>query len=132
MLWAQAGASFAVWVAFGVFQARRTQGMRGKLAQMSRRARVSLGPLLMLAGAVVLLGGVFLLGAFHGLQNGQLALWAWLAITILGLIFVQAQSLAALMIASVAIGDEPAGSAGASDGRITDRKSDEVHNPARP
>jgi hypothetical protein len=99
---------------------------------MSRSKRTVLGPVLMIVGAIFLLGGVALTASIHGLSGGSLTPIGWLIITAVGFLFVHAQMIASLMMVSVAAQNEPAGSPQASDGRITNGKSNEPKTTARP
>ena len=131
VLWGQVGVSFLAWVGYGVVLARRAGLMRERMAGWSRKSRTVLGPVFMVLGAVALFGSLALLAAFHGLTAGGMAFWAWALITSTGLVFVHAQSFAAVMMVSLAMEDEPTGGVRASEGRITDRNSDEAKTPSR-
>ena len=132
MLGVQALVSFIAWLVVGYLLARRAPEQRAWLGKMNRRARVALGPVLMLAGAAIMLAAVWLAAFEHGLTVGGLAAWAWLALTLAGVIFIAAQSIAALMMVSLAVQNEPRPRGHASEGRITERKSDEVTTPTAP
>ncbi len=119
MLIGQVALSFAIWILFGWMQSRRTAKWRTVLGSMSRKTRTALGPLLMLAGAVALLGGGMIVFAIHGLSHDSLTLGGWLTVTLVGLIFVGCQMVAALLMFSLAT--EAAGSQQPSDQRINDR-----------
>ncbi|MEA2552991.1 MAG: hypothetical protein QOJ65_1167 [Fimbriimonadaceae bacterium] len=130
VLWAQAFASFAVWVAYGFIQARRARLLRTKFSAMPRRTRTLLGPILLLGGAATLLVGVGLAGLYGGIAGGQLVPWAWLTVTLAGLAFVHAQTMASLVMISLASETESPGIHGTSNARINDRNPDEAQTPA--
>ena len=132
VLWIQGLASFCLWLAAGYVQARRAPAERVRLAGLGRSARVALGPVLMVVGAAFMLGALWFTALDHGLTTNGLAVWAWILITGAGTTFILAQSMAALMMISLASETEPAGGRQASEGRITDRNSDEVTNPSSP
>jgi len=121
LIW-QVAASFAVWLVFGYFQARKAPELRRRMATVPRRRRVTLGPIMMIVGAVILLAGLGLVAAIHGIQNGSLTPIAWIVATLAGGMFVQTQITSAVMMLSVATENEPGRIPGASDGRINDRK----------
>ncbi len=105
--------------------------MRAGMVARTRRSRAVLGPVFMVLGAGTLFGSLSLVSAFRGLSPNGLALWAWALVTVAGVVFVHAQSLAAVMMVSLAIETEPTGGGGASEGRITERNSDEAKTPSR-
>jgi len=115
----QVAVSFAIWILFGWMQSRRTARWRAVLGQIDRRLRTALGPLLMLAGAIALLGGGFVVFAIHGLTRDSLTLGGWIAVTLVGLVFVGCQMVAALLMFSLAT--EATGTQQPSDQRINDR-----------
>lgn len=119
MLIVQVAISFAIWILFGWMQSRRTAKWRSILGSMSRKTRTVLGPILMLLGASALLGGGFLTLSIHGLNHDSLTLAGWLCVTVVGLLFVGCQMVAALLMFSLAT--EAAGSQQPSDQRINDR-----------
>lgn len=132
VLFAQAGASFALWILFGWLQARRAAKWRSSLSRLSRTVRIALGPLLMVLGAGVLFGGVALIAGIHGLAEGALTPLGWVILTVVGMAFVGAQIISALMMVSLAAENVPPRIPQASDGRINDRNSHESKTSARP
>ena len=127
----QASISFAVWILYGILLARRASRPEAKLKKLSRHSRAVLGPLLMMGGGAVLLGAIALVATLHGIGGNSLTIWAWLVITAGGLAFIHMQSRAALLMVSLAIESEPTGGGQASEGRITDRNSDEAKTTSR-
>jgi hypothetical protein len=132
VLFAQLAVSFVLWILFGWMQARRAARWRTVLNPLSRPLRTALGPILMLCGAAVLLAAVWLMAGIHGLVNGSLTMPGWFIVTVLGLVFIGAQMISALMMVSLAAENEPAGIPQASDGRIKDRNSHESKTSAHP
>lgn len=132
MFWTQALISFAVWIAYGVVMSRLYAKRRPKVVNGSRRKRTLLGPVLMLVGAVMLLSGIFALYETHGIGPNGMTSWAWIWLTTFGLLFVQIQVLASLVMVSLATETEPPGTGHTSDGRIKSNNSDEAQTAARP
>lgn len=106
MTWAWAGLSFAVWIVLGLLARRRSADLRRWLATSSRRTRGMLGSVGLLAGLAVLIGGAALVASAGGIQNGALLPWAWLAMTILGAVFIACQVLGAAALFSLALDRE--------------------------
>lgn len=90
MLWMQAGASFIVWVAVGLWGARRFADL------IPNRSRW-LGTVLMVLGAVVMLAALYGMSRGKPLVSGELVPWAWATVTFAGTIFVTLQALGCLL-----------------------------------
>jgi hypothetical protein len=118
VLIAQVLVSFVIWILFGWFQARQGVKWRSILAQMSRRKRTVLGPILLVVGAAGLLGGIKGMAAVNGLADGSLTPSGWAIVTVVGIVFVGAQVAAGLMMVSLATQSEPDGTPQTSDRRI--------------
>jgi hypothetical protein len=114
MTWAWAALSFAIWIALGWAASRRSADLRRWMASASRRQRALLGSVGLLVGLFVLVGGAALIASANGLQNGVLAPWAWIAMTILGAIFIAFQVLGAAALFSLALDRETPSQGGAS------------------
>jgi hypothetical protein len=123
MLVAQVGASFAIWILSGWLLARRAARRRPALSKYSRKGRVALGPALLIWAVAALPVGAGLVGKVQGINDGVLTFWGWLIVAITGLFFVLAQTLAALVMVSIATENESPGSLEPSDGRINDRNT---------
>jgi hypothetical protein len=109
VLVAQCVVSFAIWIAFGVARWIKREGMRAKIDAMPRTRRVLGGAAMMILGAAWLLGGMLAIQSLNGIQQGALALWAWLAVTLVGLGFVWAQTEAVAMMVSVVLENDTNG-----------------------
>lgn len=131
MLIIQVGICFIFWIGLVFGVSMNASKLRPRLERIPRGFRVAAGPLLMILGAVALLGGVSVIAAFHGLQAGGLKPWAWILVALIGVLFVGLQAISSLIMVSIAAQNEPEGSGQASDGRITDRNSHESKTSAR-
>lgn len=120
MLAFQVVVSFAFWILFGWFLAKKASGLRARVLRLGRPFRTALGPLLLIIGAGVLLGGMKLVAAIHGLEQGSFTVAGWVLATLVGVLFVGAQGLGALMVISLAIESEPTRIVQASDRRINE------------
>lgn len=97
--------AFAIWIAYGVIQAKRWPVLRERMLAVPAARRKLLAPILMFSGAAGMLVGMSLIAQMGGIEVGQLKPWAWGAVTLLGLAFVHAQTMATLMIVSL-IGEQ--------------------------
>jgi hypothetical protein len=101
VFWAQALTSFGLWVAYGVFQARRAARVREWARAVSPALRGFWAAGLFLGGAALMLMGLLGIAAGKGISPSGLQAWAWLALSGVGLAFVHAQTLAmALLVVS--------------------------------
>ena len=101
MFWAQALVSFGLWVAYGVVQARRASRIRQWARQVSPALRGLWAAGLFLGGAGIMLGALFSLAARNGITPQGIAIWGWAVLSLAGLAFVHAQTLAmALLVVS--------------------------------
>jgi hypothetical protein len=101
MLWAQAGASFVLWIGYGVWLSRRTVSARQKLCHMCAVRRKVYGPLLFIVGAALLMIGLGTVLSNNGLTPTGMPAWAWLTVSLSGLAFVHAQVMATAIILSL-------------------------------
>ena len=102
VLIAQCVASFLVWVCFGVIRRHGSEATREKIAGIPRARRAVFGAAMLVYGAVCLLGGLCIVEALGGLGPSRLKIWAWIAVTAIGLEFVRAQMVgAAAMLACI-------------------------------
>lgn len=85
MLWTQVGVSFAVWIAVGIWA--------GKWARSGRCQPDSVfaGSVLMVLGAVLMLGSMKLVSMGQAIVEHSLVSWAWVATTVAGSVFVGMQ-----------------------------------------
>jgi hypothetical protein len=72
------------------------------MAAIGHRNRVLLGSVGLLAGLAVLAGGLFAVYRFGGITESGLEPWGWVAVALVGLVFVHLQVLgAAAMVSQV-------------------------------
>lgn len=96
MLWAQAGASCVVWVVAGLLLARSAAARW--MPVLGRGALGALGPGSLLAGLVVLVGGLAAAWATGGVRDGVLLPLPWLLATVTGVAFTACQTFGALCL----------------------------------
>ncbi len=85
-MWMQASLSFAIWVAYGIWLARRTAARRDVYSCLCPVRRKVYGPLLMVVGTGLLFGGFAWAVAAEALGPGGFAPTAWLGLTAVGLV----------------------------------------------
>lgn len=95
MMWLQAAVSFAIWVGWGFWFRPRSQALRSRVALQPRSVVVALVSGGFLLSGAVLLGALYGIAALGGLQDGALAPWAWVCVTLVGWLFVAMQTVAA-------------------------------------
>lgn len=101
MFWAQALLSFGLWVVYGVVQARRAARIRAWAKGVSPTLRGLWAAGLFLGGAGLMLGALLSMAARNGISPQGIAPWAWILLSLAGVAFVHAQTLAmALLLAS--------------------------------
>jgi hypothetical protein len=103
VLWAQAGVSFLVWIAYGIVQARRSEEIRVRVFAMPRNARTVRAVSLMLGGVVFLGLGLAVVQALGGVTRDGMTLWGWVLVTGVGLVFVHAQAMSMALLVSLAL-----------------------------
>lgn len=106
-------AMFALWVAYGVWQWRRSSIWFEKVSAVPRTKRASLATLWLFGGASLLLGVLYAVFSFGGFAGGGVEPWAWLVCAAAGLVFVHAQAMAGALLVSMA---------------VTQRRPDPSHN----
>lgn len=95
MLWVQVGVCLLIWIGCGWWLARPDSWMHRRLDRWSRKARTLLGSVGLLFGLAVLITGVYAVATGEGMADGRLKPWAWIAVAVLGLLFVGLQVLGA-------------------------------------
>lgn len=108
MIWLQAGACFVAWTLYGLWLRRSSETLRAKMHSTSRNRRVLLGSVGLLAGLVVLAIGLWSIAALGGLTAKGLVPWAWLAVTVVGVVFVHLQVQGAAAMLSLVVAEETA------------------------
>ncbi len=101
MIWGQACLACVVWIGYGFFQRSRQDVIRDRISALSRSKRVLLGSLGFIVGAILLLGGLWLVSLWGGLTPDGLTLGGWFAVALLGLVFVHIQVMAAASMISL-------------------------------
>lgn len=93
-------AAFVLWLAYGVWQWRRSAQLYERLSGIPVRKRMVNATLLLLGSAVALVA------VFYLIQQSSpkvIPPWGWAVLIVAGLGFVHAQTLAAAMIISTAL-----------------------------
>jgi hypothetical protein len=101
VIWLQGGIAFAVWIAYGVFQSRKSQQIRIQVGAIPRTQRGLAGVALFLVGAMVLFGGLAIVLNQGGFTQSGMTPLAWVIVTALGLAFVHAQTMGMAMLVSL-------------------------------
>lgn len=91
-----------LWVGYGWLMRSSSEKLRQKLMRMPRSQKVFLGSGGMLLGLVFLMGGMVLLAALGGADEGGIKPWAWPVILLLGLAFVHMQVIGAAALMTLA------------------------------
>jgi multidrug efflux pump subunit AcrB len=100
-MWTQGLISFALWLVYGAIQWRRSKEIHSQMSALQRIRRITGAAVLMLASAVVLLAGLFAVELLGGFTRTAMTPLGWLGVTVIGLAFVHAQTLAAAMLVSL-------------------------------
>lgn len=130
MFWAQALVSFGLWVAYGIVQARRASQIRLWAKQVSPTLRGLWAAGLFLGGAGIMFGALFSLAARKGITNQGIAMWGWAMLSLAGLVFVHAQTLAMALLVVSAQEAVTQGRASASENtELQGISSDEAPSP---
>jgi hypothetical protein len=109
MIWLQAGACFVLWVGYGLWLRRSSESLKARMQGLSRRSRTLLGSVGLLAGLAVLALGLFAVFQLGGLDESGLKPWAWLAVAVVGTVFVHMQVLGAAAMVSLVLDEVTAG-----------------------
>lgn len=116
MFWVQGGTAFLLWIAYGVYQARRAQKVRQWALSVSPTKRGLTSAGLFLGSLPVLFGGLALVNALGGFGRDRMTAWAWILITLVGFAFVHLQTLGmALLVVAAQNNNVTPDSAEASD-----------------
>ncbi|MBS1704734.1 MAG: hypothetical protein JST40_02585 [Armatimonadetes bacterium] len=114
VIWAQGAVCFVIWLGYGLWLRRGADQMRTRLRGLARGKRVALGSVGLIGAMVVLLAGLVGIAQLNGLQQGTLVPWAWIAVALLGVIFVHMQVLAAGAMITLIQDEQSLGSVGSS------------------
>jgi hypothetical protein len=115
--------SFALWILYGVIQARRSGAIRESLRRLSRSRRGFVGSGLLLGAMVVLFGGFIGIHALGGFTKDSMTLFGWVMVTVLGLAFVHLQTTGMAMLASLGFENVTGGPSSTSTSPESARKS---------
>jgi len=97
----QSAIAFLIWVAYGYYQSRRPEQVRRISERIKREYRGPVAALLLMAAVAALFLGLNLVVLAGGFKSDGLAIWAWVAVVAIGLMFVHLQTLALALIVSV-------------------------------
>lgn len=101
--WLQGAVSFLVWILYGLALRRRSERIVAVASRLGPRWRVAAGVLAMLMSGAVLLGGLIALRAVSAPRpDGSLDAATWIAVTLLGIAFVELQVFGAAVMVSLA------------------------------
>lgn len=116
MIWVQGLTCLAVWLAYGVFQSRRSTALRTKLLSIPRSSRGLRGAALMLLGAAALMAALIIAHSLGGFTPNGMTPLTWIGIAVAGLVFVHGQTMAmAILVTLVTDGVVTSESSGPSD-----------------
>lgn len=101
MIWVQGLICFAIWIAYGFIQSRRSDTIRQRLSSLTRQSRAVSGAVIMLVGAGILFGVLITAHSFGGFTTNGMTPLTFLAIAIAGLGFVHAQTMAMAMLVTL-------------------------------
>lgn len=103
MIWLQASACFVLWLSFGLLLRRSSHRLKARMHGLSRTARAMLGSVGLLGGLAVLAVGLYGVSQLGGLDTNGLRPWAWIAVALLGLVFVHLQVLGAAAMVTLVL-----------------------------
>ncbi len=93
---------FAVWLAYGIVQMRRSHLIRASVGRIPRTRRVLLGAGAMLGGVMLFFAFLALLPSLGLVVQGRILPGGWLLAALVGLAFVHAQTVGMAMLISLA------------------------------
>lgn len=101
MNWIGPAVCFLIWIGSGVYAAMNIGALQKIIGGMSRGKKMffALGGLFV--GLAILFGGLVMVSAIGGTQNGHIKVWAWPIILIVGLIFIGFQVFGAAALWSI-------------------------------
>jgi hypothetical protein len=102
VFWAQGVVCFLLWIGYGAIQARRSDKIRAKMSALGRGTRATLGGVLMIGGAAVLIAGGVVIEQIGGFTKTGMTALGWLVVAVVGLVFVHAQTMSFAMLVSLA------------------------------
>jgi hypothetical protein len=101
MIWIQGLICFAIWIAYGFVQSRRSDQIRGKISGQPRSKRAIGGAVIMLLGAGILFGVLVTAHSLGGFTDRGMTIPTFIAIAVAGLGFVHAQTMAMAMLVTL-------------------------------
>ncbi|HCE01493.1 MAG TPA: hypothetical protein DER07_10680 [Armatimonadetes bacterium] len=103
MFWLQGAVSFLIWILYGIGLRRRTERTVARVESWSRNTRAAVGAACLILSGVLLLAGLAALRTLAGPQPSDgLETVPWIAVTLLGIAFVELQVLGATIMVSLA------------------------------
>ncbi|MFN3684293.1 MAG: hypothetical protein ACK41F_10235 [Fimbriimonadaceae bacterium] len=103
VFWLQGAVSFLIWILYGIGLRRRTERTVAWVESWSRGVRTAIGAACLILSGVLLLAGLSALRALAGPRpDGGLETVPWIAVTLLGIAFVELQVLGAVILVSLA------------------------------
>ncbi len=94
---------FAVWIAYGIFQWRRSHILLPRLLTIPREKRPLRATLWLFGSAVFLLAALYATFLVGGFPKEGMTPAAWVICLITGLIFVHGQTMAGALLVSMAV-----------------------------
>lgn len=103
--WLQGSVSFLAWILYGLALRRRSERIVALVSRLAPAWRVAAGVLSLLLSGAVLLGGLIALRSLSAPRpDGSLDAAPWIAVTLLGIAFVELQVFGAAVMVSLARG----------------------------
>ncbi len=96
-------AMFVLWLAYGVWQWKRSSSWLLRMQAISRNRKPFLAMAYLFGGASILLASLYGVYAMGGFPKQGIAGWAWPICAAAGLVFVHAQVTAGAMLVSMAV-----------------------------
>ena len=96
-------AMFVLWLAYGVWQWRRSASLLAHVNAVPRHRKPVLGLSYLVGGAIVLLAGLYGVYAMGGFPKQGVAAWAWPICALCVLVFVHSQVTAGALLVSMAV-----------------------------
>lgn len=96
-------AMFVLWLAYGVWQWKRSSAWLSRMETIPRGKKPLLGMAYLFGGAAVLLAGLYGVYQLGGFPKQGIAPWAWPICALCGLGFVHAQVTAGALLVSMAV-----------------------------
>lgn len=96
-------AMFLLWLAYGVWQWKRSSTWLHRMQAIPRTKKPLLGMAYLFGGAGILLAGLYGVYLMGGFPKQGIATWAWPICALCGLVFVHCQVTAGALLVSMAV-----------------------------